>query len=99
VVVSGHTHQAYNCILDARVVTSASSFGRVVTDIDLTIDPGTGDVTAARARNVSSAATWPRTWQTAPTGPSPRRLPIASERPVAPRAARDAIALLPSCTK
>ena len=26
-------------ILDARVVTSASSFGRVVTDIDLTIDP------------------------------------------------------------
>jgi 5'-nucleotidase len=52
VVVSGHTHQAYNCVLDGRVVTSASSFGRVVTDIDLTIDPATGDVTAARARNV-----------------------------------------------
>jgi 5'-nucleotidase len=27
VVVSGHTHQAYNCVLDGRVVTSASSFG------------------------------------------------------------------------
>jgi 5'-nucleotidase len=52
VVVSGHTHQAYNCVLDGRVVTSASSFGRLVTDIDLSIDPATGDVVDARARNV-----------------------------------------------
>jgi 5'-nucleotidase len=52
VVVSGHTHQAYNCVLDGRVVTSASSFGRLVTDIDLRIDPGTGEVVDARARNV-----------------------------------------------
>ena len=52
VVVSGHTHQAYNCVLDGRVVTSASSFGRLVTDIDLRIDPATGDVIDARARNV-----------------------------------------------
>lgn len=34
-VVSGHTHQAYNCIIGDKVVTSASSFGRVVSDIDL----------------------------------------------------------------
>ena len=52
VVVSGHTHQAYNCVLDGRVVTSASSFGRLVTDIDLRIDPSSGDVVEARARNV-----------------------------------------------
>ena len=52
VVVSGHTHQAYNCVLDGKIVTSASSFGRVVTDIDLMIDPGTGDVTGKSARNV-----------------------------------------------
>lgn len=52
VVVSGHTHQAYNCVIDDRVVTSASSFGRLVTDIDLRIDPATGDVLDARARNV-----------------------------------------------
>ena len=52
VVVSGHTHQAYNCVLDGRVVTSASSFGRLVTDIDLRIDPATGDVIDARARNI-----------------------------------------------
>ncbi|TQM43559.1 bifunctional metallophosphatase/5'-nucleotidase [Pseudonocardia cypriaca] len=52
VVVSGHTHQAYNCVLDGRVVTSASSFGRLVTDIDMRIDPSSGDVVEARARNV-----------------------------------------------
>ncbi len=52
VVVSGHTHQAYNCELDGKLVTSASSFGRLVTDIDLSIDERTGDVLSARADNV-----------------------------------------------
>ncbi len=52
VVVTGHTHQAYNCVLDGRVVTSASSAGRLVTDIDLTIDRRTGDVLTAKADNV-----------------------------------------------
>ncbi|ADB75993.1 bifunctional metallophosphatase/5'-nucleotidase [Geodermatophilus obscurus] len=44
VVVSGHTHQAYNCLLDGKVVTSAGSNGRLVTDIDLQLDGRTGDV-------------------------------------------------------
>ena len=44
VVISGHTHQAYNCLLDGKVVTSAGSNGRLVTDIDLQIDRRTGDV-------------------------------------------------------
>ncbi len=52
VVVSGHTHQAYNCELSGKLVTSASSFGRLVTDIDLRIDRRTGDVTSASAENV-----------------------------------------------
>ena len=52
VVVSGHTHQAYNCRIGNKVVTSASSFGRLVTDIDLQIDPATGDVLSATAANV-----------------------------------------------
>jgi 5'-nucleotidase len=52
VVVSGHTHQAYNCELDGKLVTSASSFGRLVTDIDLQIDKRTGDVVTASADNV-----------------------------------------------
>jgi len=51
-VVSGHTHQAYNCIIGGKVVTSASSFGRVVSDIDLEISTLTGDVTSVTATNV-----------------------------------------------
>jgi len=50
-VVSGHTHQAYNCVIDGIPVTSAASFGRVVTDIDLTLDRSTGDVVSASVNN------------------------------------------------
>jgi 5'-nucleotidase len=52
VVITGHTHQAYNCNLSGKLVTSASSFGRLVTDIDLSIDRRTGDVLTAEAENV-----------------------------------------------
>ena len=51
VVVSGHTHQAYNCVIGNKIVTSAASFGRLITDIDLTIDKATGDVTQKTATN------------------------------------------------
>jgi 5'-nucleotidase len=49
VVVSGHTHQAYNCVVqdpqgNDRLFTSAFSIGRIVTDIGLEIDRATGDV-------------------------------------------------------
>ncbi len=53
VVVSGHTHQAYNCKLSGKVVTSAGCFGRMLTTIDLQLDRATGDVTAATATNRS----------------------------------------------
>lgn len=52
VVISGHTHQAYNCLLDGKLLTSAMSFGRLVTQIHLTIDPKTGDVTTMEANNL-----------------------------------------------
>jgi 5'-nucleotidase len=51
VVVSGHTHQPYNCTLNGKLVTSAYSFGRLVTKIDLTISRSTGEVTAMAANN------------------------------------------------
>jgi 5'-nucleotidase len=51
-VISGHTHQAYNCQLNNMLVTSASSFGRLVTDVDLTIDRATGEVTQMAANNL-----------------------------------------------
>jgi 5'-nucleotidase len=50
-IVSGHTHQLYNCTVAGRPVTSALSFGRVFTSIDLTIDPKTKDVVHAEAHN------------------------------------------------
>ncbi|WP_326575942.1 esterase-like activity of phytase family protein [Streptomyces sp. NBC_00481] len=48
-VVTGHTHQPYICSLpdpagNPRTVTSASSFGRVVTETRLPVDRRTGDV-------------------------------------------------------
>jgi 5'-nucleotidase len=60
VVMSGHTHQAYNCVIDGKLVTSGSSFGRIVTDVDLTIDRGTGEIVAARAENVIATRDVPR---------------------------------------
>ncbi len=52
VVISGHTHQAYNCVLDGKIVTSAASFGRLVTDVDLKLDTATGEVVSMSANNV-----------------------------------------------
>ncbi len=52
VVISGHTHRAYNCRIDGRLVTSGDKYGTVITEIDLTLDPKTGRITNARADNV-----------------------------------------------
>ena len=51
-VISGHTHQAYICAIDGRLVTSGDKYGTVVTTIDLKLDPATRDVVSAKADNV-----------------------------------------------
>ena len=51
VIVSAHTHQPYVCRMSGKLVTSAASFGRLVTDIDLTIDAQSKQVTSAVATN------------------------------------------------
>jgi 5'-nucleotidase len=51
VVVSGHTHRAYVCEIDGRLVTSADKYGTLVTAIDLKLDPATRDVISAKADN------------------------------------------------
>jgi 5'-nucleotidase len=48
-LITGHTHQAYNCEVPdpsgkQRLLTSGSSLGRLVTKIDLDLDPRTRDV-------------------------------------------------------
>jgi len=52
VVVSGHTHRAYVCQIDGRLVTSGDKYGTLVTAIDLKLDPKSGDVVSAKADNV-----------------------------------------------
>ncbi|AND88146.1 MULTISPECIES: bifunctional metallophosphatase/5'-nucleotidase [Bradyrhizobium] len=52
VVVSGHTHRAYVCNIDGRLVTSGDKYGTLVTAIDLKLDPATRDIVAAKAENV-----------------------------------------------
>jgi 5'-nucleotidase len=48
-VITGHTHQPYNCVMtdpagQPRRVTSAYSFGRVISEVNLVIDRATGEV-------------------------------------------------------
>ena len=48
-IFAGHSHQAYNCVIpdpagNPRPVTQGSSFGRVMTMVDLKIDTKTRDV-------------------------------------------------------
>ena len=51
VVVSGHTHRAYVCEIDGRLVTSGDKYGSIVTAIDIKLDPVSRDVVSARASN------------------------------------------------
>ncbi len=52
VFVTGHTHQAYICEMDGRLVTAAKSYGRLLTEIDLEVDRQTGDVVSRKATNL-----------------------------------------------
>lgn len=52
VFVTGHTHKAYNAVIDGRIVTEAGSAGSVLTDIDLVISNETHDVIEEKARNI-----------------------------------------------
>ena len=56
-VISGHTHEAYifqlpNVAGRKILVTSAASYGRLLTDIDVTIDTKTKKVKSVTARNI-----------------------------------------------
>jgi 5'-nucleotidase len=51
VVISGHTHTFYNCTIRGRLVTSAGSFGRLFTRINLTVDRAKGTILGMSATN------------------------------------------------
>ena len=66
-IISAHTHNAYNCMLPdktgrKRLVTQAGYYGRLITDIRLSLDRRSGDVDRAatyRATNVPVVRTNP----------------------------------------
>ncbi len=51
VFLTGHTHAAYDCVIDGRRVTSAASFGRLITRVTLKISRRRNDVVRATADN------------------------------------------------
>jgi 5'-nucleotidase len=56
VIVSAHTHAEYRCTITAggvtRLITSASSFGRILSDITLTIDARNDKLISVSADNI-----------------------------------------------
>lgn len=49
VVLSGHSHQGYNCVINGRPVMQATAQGRGLSVLDLVLDPKTGDIDRARS--------------------------------------------------
>jgi 5'-nucleotidase len=80
VVVSGHTHRAYTCVIDGRLVTSGDKYGTIVTSIDIKLDPTTRDIASSVADNVivrsSDYAPDPRQTALINLNGSPPQLPI-----------------------
>ncbi|MGV9891429.1 bifunctional metallophosphatase/5'-nucleotidase [Streptomyces sp. NPDC003395] len=61
-LVTGHTHTAYVCTIPdpagkPRMVTSASSFGRLYTDTTLTYDRRTGDIARTAVQSANHVVT------------------------------------------
>ncbi|MFG3335196.1 bifunctional metallophosphatase/5'-nucleotidase [Streptomyces tendae] len=61
-LVTGHTHNAYVCTIpdpagNPRMVTSASSFGRLYTDTTLTYDRHTGDIARTSVKSANHVVT------------------------------------------
>ena len=51
-VISGHTHEGFQCKVDGRTITQAQMGGHVLSRIRLSIDPATGAVRDVVVRNV-----------------------------------------------
>ncbi len=56
VVISGHTHRAYDCEVNGILLTSAGQYGTQLSDITLTLDRSTGDIVQASAETLVVAA-------------------------------------------
>ncbi|WP_085524664.1 5'-nucleotidase C-terminal domain-containing protein [Tuberibacillus sp. Marseille-P3662] len=52
VIVSGHNHKVNNGVVDNKLIVQASEYGKAFGDIDLQIDPETGDIVNKKAEVV-----------------------------------------------
>ena len=52
-IASAHTHVAYNCMVNGRPLTQAASYGRVLTQFELSVDTGTHQVKSITANNIA----------------------------------------------
>ncbi|WP_284618304.1 bifunctional metallophosphatase/5'-nucleotidase [Aquabacterium humicola] len=50
-ILTGHSHQGYRCVIDGRPVIQSFSYSRGLSATDLFIDPATGRVDRARTRS------------------------------------------------
>ena len=53
VVLSAHTHRAYNCRIDGRVVIQGASFGRLLSVVDVPLDRDSGRVLREQVRAIN----------------------------------------------
>lgn len=70
VVITGHTHRYYICDVAGKLVTSAGSYGTLLTEIDIDLDRATGKLSRTSARNVVVK----------PDGPKAAELSVLVER-------------------
>jgi 5'-nucleotidase len=89
IVISGHTHQAYVCEIDHRLVTSGDKYGTLVTAIDIKLDPATRDIVSAKANDIKADNTIVRIGDY-PKDPEQTALLNAYDRVAAPIANRRA---------
>ena len=52
IVATAHTHRYYICEFGGKLVTSAGSYGTLLTEIDMTIDRNTQKIISKRAKNI-----------------------------------------------
>ena len=52
VVVTAHSHRFYICNIGGRLITSAGSYGTLLTEIDITLDKQTKKIIAKNAKNI-----------------------------------------------
>jgi 5'-nucleotidase len=51
-IVSGHTHKGFQCVVEGRTVTQAAMGGHVLTRIKMLVDPKSADVRSIKVHNV-----------------------------------------------